>query len=189
MRSPDTSACMIGPTGGPTTPMHSRRSCTPAYVGRFSWVLFYSRSLIKRLQRLKHVYLLGPCVVSGRHRASLALCASGRSLGYSLGVTARAHSSLAVPVHDPSRSSRLSGRSMDSRPALLARGAPYVLASRLHVRHAALASRALVGKGRYQPPMPRRYAPTRSRPPARRPRASPAPACHKLPRSDTAQPS
>ena len=179
MRSPDTSACMIGPTGGPTTPMHSRRSCTPAYGGRFSWVLFYSRSLIKRLQRLKHVYLLGPCVVSGRHRASLALCASGRSLGYSLGVTARAHSSLAVPVHDPSRSSRLSGRSMDSRPALLARVPPSLLAKRSQARKRRPCVSGFVGKGRYQPPMPRRYAPTRSRPPARRPRAFPAPACHR----------
>ena len=98
--------------------------------------------------------LLGPCVVSGRHRASLTLCASGRSLGYSLGVTARAHSSLAVPVHDPSRSSRLSGRSMDSRPALLARVPACSLAYPLASRLGALASRALVGKGRISRPCP-----------------------------------
>lgn len=186
MRSPDSPACMIGPTGGPTTPMHSRRSCTPAYVGRFSWVLFYSRPLIRRLQRLKHVYLLGPCVVSGRHRASLTLCASGRSLGYSLGVTARAHSSLAVPVHDPSRSSRLSGRSMDSRPALLARDPPYALACSLALsgRRPCVSGSCRVGTSRTsRRPKPfhpmRRYAPTRSRPPARRPRASRARACHR----------
>jgi len=172
---------MLGPTGGPTTCICSRRPCTPAYVGRFSWVLFYSRPPIKRLQRLKHVYLLGPngaALAISRHSRSACLVAR---LTRSLGVTARAHSSLAVPVHDPSRSSRFSGRSMDSRPALLARVPPYVLAFSLapSARHPCVSG--FVGKGEDQPPMPRRYAPTR--PPARRPRASPAGVFHKLPRS------